>query len=59
MCNSVIHFNTQKMNVINNLFACNFHSRLIVFCFRYINQLESAQTQYIAQVNDLKEVSIK
>jgi len=33
---------------------------LCVVCFyvcRYISKLESAQTQYISQVNDLKEVS--
>lgn len=26
-------------------------------CHRYINQLETGQTQYIQQINDLKEVS--
>ena len=26
------------------------------FYFRYINQLEQNQAQYVAQVNDLKEV---
>jgi len=25
---------------------------------RYISKLESAQTQYISQINDLKEVSV-